>query len=399
MTLALQAPLDHSAAVDLSKTLWRKQVLKAGTINYDGRKLAFDQAYIADLAASFKAGAYDQVPFVLATAGNSHNLLPERCKGEIRGFIPTDDGLDALIELSDDAAGIVRDNPKLGVSCRIVEDLEQADGRKFPRVVQHVLGTLDPRITGMRPWEAVELSTPGQQVVDLTSAEYEGGPVPELTEDEVARLRALLSATPPAPAAPAAGGTPPRSDGTGTTPPAGGDPPAPAGEVLDPETEAAIAALLAEAGNEPAPTGAALSSGEPAAIDLVRAELDSAKQLGIQMRRELWDTKLTAETETLLSKGYSKAVVDLAKPLLYGNGLDTNDTSIVDLATPTGGTRPASVNVADQVRRLLEAVGPQIDLSSEHPYAVPPSTGRRPGSADEILDVWEKQHPISKGGR
>lgn len=371
----IQAPIAAAPAVDLSRTLWRKQVLKAGTINYAGRKLTFDRDYLTDLAASFKAGAYDQVPFVLATADNAHNLLPERVRGEVKALEVTADGLDALIELSDEGAAIVKDNPRLGVSCRIAEGLEQADGRSFSRAVNHVLGTLDPRITGMRPWEAVELSTPGEAVVDLTSATYEEATVPELTEDEVTQLRALLSANP-------AAGQPPAAD------------PAP-GEPDDAAIEAAVAALLADPDPDPEPAGASLSADPgPSAIDLARAETAEAKQMAVQMRRELWDAKLASEAEVLLSKGYAPAVVDLCRPLLYGNGVTVDDPSVVDLSNSGG----SPLNVADQVRKLLEAVGPQIDLSAEHGYAVPATRRTAPQQADELLDLWEKQHPF-KGGK
>ena len=57
---------------------------------------------------------------------------------------------------SDEGAKVLRENPKLGVSARIVESYQRADGRHFTAALQHVLGTLDPRIPACargKPWK------------------------------------------------------------------------------------------------------------------------------------------------------------------------------------------------------------------------------------------------------
>lgn len=361
--VAIQAPINHAGAIDLSRTLYRKQVLKKGVVNYKGRRLVFDDAYLADLAASFRAGAYDQVPFVLATADNAHNMLPERCRGEIKAFVPTDDGLDALVELSEDAANIIAENPKLGVSCRIVEQLEQADGRKFPRAVQHVLGTLDPRITGMRPWEAVELSTPGQPVVDLTEATYEEAPVPELTEDEVARLRALLATapdpvTPPAPAVQA-------DDGPS-----------------DADIEAALAALLADSTPEPAAAGAELSAETRAALEFAQANDDQRRIELAAITAELDDERYRREAADLAAAGVPPHRIELAKPLLLGKN------HVVDLANGS------KVDAGAVIRAVLEDCKGEIDLSGEHGAAFPSASvpSDESAAANDLVAKFKEQY-------
>ena len=165
---ALQTPYRRKDAQRVGARMFKKQVLKIGQIDYQGRTLDFTRGYLEELARNFTSKAYDQVPFVLADGENRHTMDPERFRGEVKGVEVTDDGLHALIELTDDGARVVEQNPRLAVSARIVEDHPKG------RALQHVLGTLDPRATGMKPWEAVELSFGSPHVIDLTAASYRG---------------------------------------------------------------------------------------------------------------------------------------------------------------------------------------------------------------------------------
>ena len=149
--------------------------------HYDGRKIAFTRDYLAGLVKAFAARAYDAVPFQFADADNRHTNKPEQRRGTVKALELTDDGLDVLIEAGPDAAAHLREYPDLGVSASIVEAAPRADGRFFPAAIKHVLGTLDPRITGMRQWQAVEASSPWQcvdftadegEIVNLTSYDY-----------------------------------------------------------------------------------------------------------------------------------------------------------------------------------------------------------------------------------
>lgn len=173
--VALHTPYDLSSATKVGKTRWRKQVLPLGSINYKGRRIDFDGSYLMDLARSFKQHAYDQVPFVLANEKNEHHMDPKLFEGDVVDFVMTGDGLDAVFDLTPEGAALVQKNPRLGVSARIVEGLAKSDGRTFKRAIQHVLATMDPRVTGLRPWQAVDLSASGDiEVVDLTAETYEG---------------------------------------------------------------------------------------------------------------------------------------------------------------------------------------------------------------------------------
>lgn len=173
----LVSPQDTGDAVELSASqrVYRKRILPKATINYRGRKIRFDDEYLADLAQSFDAGAYDQVAFMLAPDNNSHTLDPERFRGELQGVDVQDDGLYATIQVTPEAAKVLEENPKLGVSARILENYMRSDGKHFPRALQHVLGTLDPVIPGLGAWEEVALSNGVllENVIDLSETSYE----------------------------------------------------------------------------------------------------------------------------------------------------------------------------------------------------------------------------------
>jgi hypothetical protein len=190
MTEVIQSPQDVAPGqvVNLAGVgkVWRKQVLPLDSINYQGRQIKFDANYHKELVRNFRAGAYGQVPFQLADATNQHTNDPERTRGELVDLRAEPDGLYAYVNLTNPE--LVKNNPKLGVSCRIVEDYtRESDGKYFGKSLQHVLGTLDPRIVDMKPWEAVALaSAPASSTIDLSGQFYtkDGGEMPDGTSTE-----------------------------------------------------------------------------------------------------------------------------------------------------------------------------------------------------------------------
>lgn len=220
MSTSILTPQDQTAAVELSGGRWRKQILPYREINYTDRtgtrKLKFDRRYLAELVDSFKRGAFPQVPFQLANAANQHTNDPERFRGELCDLELTSDGLFGVFDINEDGAKVLSNNPKLGVSARILEGFERSDGQRFSRAMQHVLGTLDPKVHDQKPWEKVELSNSDavSETVDLSGQTYEEETVPktkvgtatedipaggtgtitlELSNEEAERLRELLA--------------------------------------------------------------------------------------------------------------------------------------------------------------------------------------------------------------
>lgn len=186
--VAIHSPQDtkQGSVVNLAGLgkLWRKQILPKGSINYQGRQIRFDSSYHKELVQNYKNGAYPQVPFQLADATNTHTNDPERTRGEMVDLRAEPDGLYGYFKLTDPT--VVLNNQNLGVSCRIVEGYtRESDNKYFGKSLQHVLGTLDPRVVGMKPWESVELAgTQTDSVVDLSNQFYtkDGGEMPDGTE-------------------------------------------------------------------------------------------------------------------------------------------------------------------------------------------------------------------------
>lgn len=170
MTVDLRTPLADTQVVELGNRVWRKQVLPHTTINYHGRRITFDRQYCDAVADAFRAGAYPAVPFQFADADNRHTNDPSRTRGEVIGMESGDDGLYATLRLSEEADQLVREYPNFGVSVRVREDYERPDGKRYPRAMQHLLGTWDPKLVdGLAPWQAVDMSNdPGTEVIDLT---------------------------------------------------------------------------------------------------------------------------------------------------------------------------------------------------------------------------------------
>jgi len=208
-------PTVSSGAIELGRKMYRKQILPIGELPYKGRKLQFTPDYINNLVAAFKDGAFDAVPFQLAPDDNSHSNAVDRAAGEIVGLEAGEDGLYATVSATERGAAILDEHPNLAVSVRVVEGYERNDGktsREYPAALQHVLATWAPRIAGMKPWEPINCSEETDEVMDLSALTFtpdgdakedsansaitggettKGAPVAQLTEEELAAVRAM----------------------------------------------------------------------------------------------------------------------------------------------------------------------------------------------------------------
>jgi len=184
----IRTPFDRTPAESIeladdgqSGTMWKMIIPMDYKLDYKGRKLHFDRRYLANVRDSFKANALgDQVAYQLADDSNQHdtdedrklarNYDPERYRGEVTDLKVVNSGLWAKYNLTKEGLDLIKKNPKLGVSVSLKENFER-DGKTYPVVMRHVLGTMSPRIKGMPPWqrEEVQLSDdPNEEVLDLT---------------------------------------------------------------------------------------------------------------------------------------------------------------------------------------------------------------------------------------
>jgi hypothetical protein len=194
MTSAVLIPFDRSPAIELSGNLWRKRLLPAGSINYKGRRIDFTPDYLSRLAAAFRDQAYPQVPFQLAPGDNSHTNDPERYAGQVVDLQAAPDGLWITLAATERGNRVLTENPDLGVSARIVEGYARSDGKFWPEAIQHVLGTLDPRIPQLGGWQTVDAANEAEITIDLSGTVFEDAALdagwPALLELEARELAA-----------------------------------------------------------------------------------------------------------------------------------------------------------------------------------------------------------------
>lgn len=373
MTPVLQMPYGVKAAEEIGPRTFRKQILKVGEIPYKGERLRFDRAYLQRAVASFNAGAMDQVPFVLADDDNQHPDTPrdknpngpERYRGEVKALELSGDGIDAIVELTEEGAEIVRQNPRLGVSARLVPDVER-DGQIFPVVVEHVCGTLNPRVHGLRPWETVSVrslsQSSSQTVIDLSAAEYMTPPqTPTLSDEQLEALKGLSPEERAAkvaefvPAAPAE-----KDESKGPLFPNlrklfG---------IKEGASEQELDDALGKFVNSDEPAGdehnadkpnletANLSDEARKAIDLANSDAASARTEAQTARREVAAANWKLERKEYTDAGVPPAMLDLCEPL-FKDGR----AQVIDLSNGE------KFDAAQAIRKLLDEAKGYVDLS------------------------------------
>lgn len=329
MPYEIRSPFSRSAAQRGSQPgTWRKRLLPIGEIDYQGRKLSFDRDYLEDLAGAYNARAYDQVPFQIAPDDNKHTNDPERFRGEVLGMDVQSDGLWITMKPTEAGDRLLTANPKLGVSARIVEDYARSDGQYYPAAIQHVLGTLDPRIPNLGAWERVELSNAvhPEVIIDLSTATFagetqEGGTMPELNADQQDKLSRLLQLDPDR-----LGALLDSAEGDGNGAPAGDemsddDLVAVIGSMSDDEFGALMGEFdLGELGAEGELAGAGLSNDGGTALELANYRIaETERQMAI-LQGEHDRQAFENERRRLANLGVPPYITDLARPMLEGTG-------------------------------------------------------------------------------
>jgi hypothetical protein len=359
MPSAVLTPFTRSAARRTGERQWRKRILPVGEIHYEGRNLRFDPGYLQTLAKSFADQAYDYVPFQLAGDSNKHTNDVERFGGRFTAmdYDPAGpDGAGLYVTLSANERGdkVLQENPQLGVSARIVEGYERADGQFYPGAIQHVLGTHDPRVTSLGGWRAVEASNDVQITVDLSSYQFAGdtegtGVMPDFTADEQARLATLFKLPADKWQQFVDGLNAPELTDEDLAALLGDGGGSPKDELTDEELDELIqAAEVLDGQGELAGAGAGtqLSTEALMALELTNARADDTDRRLRDVQGHLDNERWLRERNRLVRDlSIPVRIVDKAKPLLLGSA------HVVDLAN---GSR---VDAGAIVRSLLEDVG------------------------------------------
>ncbi len=392
MTSAILTPFTGASATQAAGR-WRKKLLPFGEIHYKGRVLKFDRPYLSALVDSFRQRAYDQVPFQLAGDENKHTNDVERTGGQITDMTLGPDGLYIEVTPTERGGRVLTDNPGVGVSARIVEEYDRSDGKFFPRAIQHVLATLDPRIPGMGGWSAVEAANDAEVTYDLSGEKFSGeeSGMPELTDEQQAKLAKLLNLDPDKLGQIVASMTDVEGlnggDGNGAGPE---DAELQAIEAeIDAMSDDELAALeaqmeaeeAAEAGaREPEP--AALSTEAAMAVELAQATGDeNARQLAIisaQLDTERWQ----GERAKLIAAGTPPFIADLAQPLLEGAG------HVVDLS---GGKTVDAGQITRKILAEYQKLGQQLGLGVELGTEMDEPAQQGAAERDDIVKRAEAQ--------
>ena len=347
------------------KTYYKKQILREGTFDYklpDGEKIKLDltAGNLKKYVDAFKSKAYDEVPFQFGHT-NAHDkrggtvVQVEHIPGK---------GVDAYFELDAKAQEYVEKYPNFGVSPRLVLDVDRADGKKFEGAIQHVAGTVVPRLNGMSPWQRVELS----ENEDTDSST----PVIDLSTETIAveRDRKVIDVT-----------TPQKTE----------------------EGEQKVFTLSQEeydfftkqkkeydefmknvtgGQNETPPATVELSEDAKAQIAAAKSSADSALAGLAAMREKAIADSWKAQRALLLSQGVPPAALDLADPVMT-----SSETQVFDLSTPDGEKK---VDARTVMLSQLELMKGTIDLGGEKGHGI--SDGEGPGDTQEMYDAWVNEN-------
>lgn len=339
------------------KTYYKKQILREGVFDYklpDGEKVKLDlsDANLKKYVSAFKEKAYDEVPFQFGHT-NEHDkrggtiVQVEHIPGK---------GVDAYFELDQKAADYVEKYPNFGVSPRLILDVERADGKKFEGAIQHVAGTVVPRLNGMSPWSKVELSEEGDTddktpVIDLSTetikVEREGKVVttPEKTEEGEKKVFTLSEDE----------------------------------YKFLMDQKKAYEEIMTE--NEKQTTGSTtveLSEETKKTIADAKKTADDAIAGLATIKAQAATNEWKSKKALLLSQGVPPAALDLADPVMTAI-----DTTVYDLSTPEGQVK---VSAKDQMLGQLELMKGMIDLSGEKGHGM--SGTETSGDSESDIDAW-----------
>lgn len=374
-TVEILTPYDQGEITELSSGIFRKQVLPCRSIQYTGkdgqrRTIDFNQQYLTDLARNFRAGAFDEVALQMADGANTHTLDPERKRASVIGLEVEPDGMYALVKPNNKrAAQFLRENPKMGVSARIIEGMSRSDGKQFSRALHHVLVTTDPQIPGLKAWEEVEavsLSAGGpDETVNLAGASYEGtivmagtnGPgtgeggssgnvTVSLTADQAALLQQML-------------------------------------------TDTAASNALADAVQLTSTYEQQDEAASDDALELVRQEVELAQAQNLELAQRLNDAEIAGELRTLAQSGLAPAILEAARPLL------SMQTGAVELSNASGQVvDPGAVvrNLLDTVIQLSRAGLDVINLDAETGSAQGVELTAADSERESVLAAWADQY-------
>lgn len=375
MTTQVLTPVDVGDAVELSgqSGRWRKQILPMRKITYKGRVLNFNRAYLATLADSFKRRAFDQVPAQIADKDNKHNNDPHNTGGELVDVELAADGLYGVFQPNAAGQKILEANPKIGVSARILEGYQRSDGTHFPKALQHVLLTVDPHISGMKPWErAMSLSSELEIETTLDLSGYE-------EENEVGDTKTKAAAG--GPGTDEESVTLSRAEYTAFT-----EMMAERKAALEFADELKPEDVEDEDGDEEDEDGDTQTADVPAVPESVRLTLDAQSARILELTNTARAREVEHEVEKLGATGLAPAIIEAARPLLglADATIELSNGDELDVPKTVKGLLQTIIGLANNGEALVN-YDQEIGLTA----AEDPAQAQR----NELLAAWEQAAP------
>lgn len=338
-------PFDFSEATHVGATMFRKQIAPMGARLKlaDGRVLEFSRAVLEGIQKTFQDKPIDSVPFTLVDDHNRHTDDPDRIRGSVEDLSLEEDGLYMIGRLDERGRAMVNANPKLGVSMRYAPEYPGKDGHVHKHALLHVAATPRPRLHGLKPWEAVELSHDNDselEVIDLSEADWELSAV----EDRIGEGGEMEKD---------------KQGGPGEETPKEEEVRTDTVDLSEEKVQEMIDLAVSEA---------------------VTAEKDKREQevSALKMANKIAEVGRT--TAQYIDAGVPPYVVNLAAPLLLANDAGGSKVKYVDLSEDKEEEREASPY--ELVTKMLTAWPKQVDLSEED--------GTRTGEGDDDTDAMWK---------
>lgn len=392
-------PGDDGDVVELSRTHYRKRVLPKGSINYKGRKIVFDDAYLSSLVTSFKDGAYDHVPVQLADAENKHNLDPERFGGEVVGLELADDGLWATLSVTERGAKLIGENPKLGVSAALRNHYERSDGKSYDAAMNHLLLTLDPRVPNLGAWTGVDLSgyDGEDSIIDLSNSQFEGDSAVADDNDKVSdenvrealktlgcdeqEIEEFLASVH---ASEEAAAEQDKADEDTETTAETDDGEDETGQEQKPETDEADEDTQAEDKNEDTEAADKDKVLEGAGADLSNAADEELRSQLAAVRKQLATSRFEAEKAKWVGQGVPPAFIDLSREILTAPEGEFE----VNLSNDD----EAPVNAADVIRKMIDLTAGYVKVAEAqgHNIALSNDDDQESKENEELANVWDQ---------
>lgn len=164
-------------AKHIGGNVYSKEILRKGTIKYNGKEITFDGDFLKALKSNFEESAVDYVPLQFVTDQNAHSDDPRLFGGMVKKLKLDDEEnptkLSAEFELNEEARKAVENNPKVGVSIKAHPSyVDESASKVYGPTLLHVAMTNRPRVKQMDAWMPIAASE-DDDTIDLTDGVFE----------------------------------------------------------------------------------------------------------------------------------------------------------------------------------------------------------------------------------